>query len=188
MVEYWQFHVRLLDVEADLWRRFLVPKKATFFDLHNCIQDACGWTNSHLFLFQSDDDEVIAGIPDGGWGPPDPDAETVKLSSHFGGRNARDSCVYVYDFGDGWTHMVTLEGVVKSKEQFQRRLLDGAGVFPPEDCGSIPGYERCVAAATGKGWTKEHEEEGNRDELLEWLGSWRPDSFSLQALKRVYDA
>jgi hypothetical protein len=67
--------------------------------------------------------------------------------------------------------------------------VDGAGTFPPEDCGSVPGYERCVAAITGKGWdVDEHGDEKEREELLAWLGEWRPESFDLTALKQDFDA
>lgn len=30
---------------------FLIKKAATFENLRVAIQDACGWTNSHLFAF-----------------------------------------------------------------------------------------------------------------------------------------
>jgi hypothetical protein len=53
--DYLRFHVRLLDVDANLWRRFLLVKQATFADPHRAIQDACGWQDSHLFAFQTQD-------------------------------------------------------------------------------------------------------------------------------------
>ncbi len=188
MAEYWRFHVRLLDVDANLWRRFLLKKTATFEHLHHAIQDACGWQNYHMFAFRSPDRrETIAGIPDDdGFGPPDPNAEVVKLSSIFAG-NAPESCIYEYDFGDSWMHEVTCVGVEKHAERFVRRLLDGAGTFPPEDCGSSYGYGRCVAAATGKGWIKDYGDTEEKKELLEWLGEWRPDSFNLAKYKEHFD-
>ena len=43
MPEYFEFEVELTGVKPRMWRRFLVPKAATFLDLHQAIQDACGW-------------------------------------------------------------------------------------------------------------------------------------------------
>jgi hypothetical protein len=188
MPDYLRCHVRLLDVKPKLWRRFLLKITATFQDLHLAIQDACGWENCHMFAFRSPNGrESIAGIPDTDWGPAAPDARKQKLSAVFGPKGLA-SCLYEYDFGDGWTHEVKCEGVEKLDERFERRLLDGAGAFPPEDCGSVPGYERCVAAVTGKGWRKrEHGDDAERRELLEWLGAWRPDSFDLAATKQQFD-
>ncbi len=152
------------------------------------IQDACGWEDCHLYSFLTPDrEEVIAGIPDDDLGPPDPDAIAIKLSSVFDGES-RQSCTYQYDFGDCWMHEVVVEGVERHSERFARRLLEGAGTFPPEDCGSAYGYERCVAAATGKGWTGRFGDDKERRETLDWLGDWRPDSFNLDAAKQEFDA
>jgi hypothetical protein len=34
-----------------IWRKILVEKRITFYELHHIIQIAMGWTNSHLFEF-----------------------------------------------------------------------------------------------------------------------------------------
>src|SRR3990167_8316466 len=46
-----QFKITLNDSEPKIWRRIIVPKKYSFFDLHCAIQDAFGWTDSHLHGF-----------------------------------------------------------------------------------------------------------------------------------------
>jgi hypothetical protein len=173
--------------DADLWRRILVRKAATFSNLHAAIQASCGWQDCHLFAFRTPDmRKTIAGIPGDDFGEAVPDAKDVRLDAYFG-RKGKDACIYEYDFGDGWLHEVVLEGIETHPEHFFRRLLDGAGVFPPEDCGSVPGYERCLAALADKGWTRDLGTAGDRMELLEWLGEWRPDSFDLAALKQRFD-
>lgn len=185
MFDYYRFNVRLLDVSAKLWRRFLLQKESTFADLHGAIQDACGWQDCHLFMFQTPDEEQVlaASTSDDS---DDPDAKAVTLSDYFHGRHK--PCHYRYDFGDDWVHEVTLEGIEKHSEEFERRLLDGAGMFPPEDCGSTPGYERCVVAARSKGWNvARHGDESERRKLLEWLRGWHPDAFDLAATARAFD-
>lgn len=186
MASSWRFRVRLLDVNADLWRGFLLKKTATFFDLHVAIQHACDWENCHLFSFVDHDrDSTVAGFPgDFGRDEDEPDAAVVKLSDYF---PQETKVFYWYDFGDSWMHEVTLEGEDTPRKGGVRQLLDGAGVFPPEDCGGAPGYERCVAAATGRGWLEEFGDEREREQLVEWLGGWHPGSFDLEAAQKRFN-
>lgn len=46
-----QFKITLNDSEPKIWRRIQVPDTYTFWDLHCAIQNAMGWTNSHLHAF-----------------------------------------------------------------------------------------------------------------------------------------
>ena len=41
----------------------MITSEATFLDLHEAIQDACGWRNSHLFRFQDEKGRVLAVLP-----------------------------------------------------------------------------------------------------------------------------
>ncbi len=179
---------RYLDIEVTIvlsrrvWRRFLIHKGATFYELHRAIQDAFGWLDYHLFEFRHPGNarRSVAGIPD-----PDllddrhtPDAKRVYLKDHFWvgrGLLGPQWYEYEYDFGDGWTHEVKLRGEVSVPETFKRRLIGGELAGPPEDCGGPHGYERMVAVVeTGK------DPEGeDTDEILSWLNGWRPDAFDL---------
>lgn len=44
--------VTLAEVEPPVWRRLLVPAGITVAKLHQALQDAMGWTNSHLHCFE----------------------------------------------------------------------------------------------------------------------------------------
>lgn len=181
-MQYYRIEVRLLDVEPAPWRVFLIKKASSFEHLHLAIQDACGWTNSHLYAFHERyEGPVLAGIPDDESDPPDPDAKKVKLSSVFT-EHGPDRCCYQYDFGDSWWHQVQVEGV-STPERFVRRLIDGARAFPPEDCGGIPGYEDCVAVALDK----PTDEIDDPEHLRTWLGGWHPERFDLAQAKRRFD-
>jgi hypothetical protein len=177
VLTYYDITVTLDNVSPAVWRRFLIAADLTFADLHRAIQDACGWSNSHLFEFSSPAGAPIAGLPD-----PDgddeavPDASAVPLSSFFADQGV---CRYLYDFGDYWEHTVRSAGVVESGERFHRRLLDGARAFPPEDCDGVAGYERCLEVARG---------EEDEDGLREWLGDWEPERFDLEAARRAFGA
>lgn len=56
--------VTLSDAERQVLRSFDVPLKIKLNRLHDVIQAAMGWTDSHLYEFR-------AGAS--GWGVPDPD-------------------------------------------------------------------------------------------------------------------
>lgn len=179
MGEFFRFHVQLVGAKPPVFRRFLLHSKATFYDLHDAIQIACGWEDCHLFAFRaSERGESLAGIPDpDGLGPIDPDAKKVPLTKWFS-LTGNKSCIYEYDFGDGWLHTVKLETVEQHDGRFKRRLLDGARSFPPEDCGGIHGYAECVElATTGEGDA----------EQKEWLGEWDPEHFDQIGVKRKFD-
>lgn len=179
--EYFCFEVRLLEIEPPIWRQFLLKATASFGDLHRAIQDACGWEDSHLFHFiEADGRTVIAGVPDMGEEESEPDARRVKIRKYF---RTHARCLYEYDFGDSWMHDVRVIECVTLEGRFTRRLLGGARAFPKEDCGGVPGYDRCVAMlATGVDPRGE-----DPADLLEWIEDWRPETFELSNVRRVFD-
>ena len=186
MPSYFEFEVSLHYIKPRIWRRFLIDADATFGDLHRAIQDSFGWQSCHLWEFRhSGRNGTLAGLKydDMNFGDEEgtPDAELVKLGSHF---TRLKACQYVYDFGDGWRHDVKRNRRVASTERFHRRLLAGRRACPPEDCGGLPGYARFVSVVeTGVDpWGE------NVEELLEWLGEWDPSAFDLAAGKRRFDA
>lgn len=177
---YLDIEVSLDEISPRIWRRFLLRDRASFLDLHHAIQDACGWDNTHLFAFYGADGDVIAGMPnDFGFGEPHPDAAEVSagdwLKRHW-------SVAYEYDFGDSWRHTVDLKEVVTLDDRFERRLVDGARAFPPEDCGGPPGYEDVVAVASG-GQARYHDPEM----LQRSYGDWDPEAFDLDAVRQWFD-
>lgn len=181
MPKYLCFEVELEEVAPRIWRRFLLPQDATFYDLHLAIQHACGWESYHLYLFLDADREVIAGMPDKESGEDDPDAREVPLSSWFQRPGA--SCTYLYDFGDDWEHKVALVGTETEPAKFHQRLLGGERAFPKEDSGGIPGYERFVELLrTGK-----DPDGDDPKEIMEWLDGWTPEDFDLAEVKREFD-
>lgn len=178
-----RFDVRLLHVTPPPRREFLIARSATFADLHEAIQDACGWENAHLFSFHVEPEgPVLAGLPDPEEGDTEPDAADVGLASFFSGFG-RDRCYYQYDFGDSWWHEVRLLETIEARGRSRRRLLGGALAFPPEDCGGITGYEQCVALVLGRDFEFFHDP----DELREWLGDWHPERFDLDLARKRFD-
>jgi len=202
MAEYFEFEVSLVGTKPRVWRRFLLRKQyATFRDLHESIQDACGWQNYHLWNFTNTKRpfDVIADLPqekdsiDIGFGIPGmeraPEAHLVTLDRHF--QNPKDAALYWYDFGDDWEHKVVLKKVIESKESFYRRLTGGAYAFPPEDCGGLWGYYACIAAVKPDFFKPEelaNFAEDDLEERVDWVGEdWDPTVFDLKAQSKRFD-
>jgi hypothetical protein len=166
------------EVSPAIWRRIEVPAGYTFWDLHVAIQDAMGWTDSHLHAFRiltGDGDPLEIGLPDphgefdvvAGW--------TRKLTQHF--KTPGDRADYEYDFGDGWQHEILLEEIVAAgPDATYPRCLDGARRCPPEDCGGPYGYAEFLKAVENK------RHPGHR-EMLEWCGgAFDPEVFDPAAV------
>ena len=130
MPKYFEFEVSLIEVKPKIYRKFALPAASTFRDLHRAIQRACGWENDHGHIFRTElgkkGQNIAGGFPMGSMdGVKDGDA--IQLNSYFSGTNP--ICVYEYDFGDCWTHVVKWVRVFEDDEIFQRKLLGGRGLF-----------------------------------------------------------
>lgn len=170
-------HVALEGIEPLIWRRLEVENWLTFNDLHTMIQAAMGWEDAHLHEF-SVGDYRIGNAPD--FDTPFDElvlpGEEVELGQVIG---RHKGFRYLYDFGDGWLHRITIEKRLPSAPQrVPAVLIDGARACPPEDCGGIPGYQRILAALRG-----EIAAEG--DETLEAYADLDPEDFALAPYQRI---
>jgi hypothetical protein len=99
----YQFKITLLDTRPLIWRRIQV-KHCTLDKLHEHIQTAMGWTNSHLHHFRIG--EQLYGDPllmaENFEEMEYEDSTTTKLSAILPTSGKRFRFEYQYDFGDGW--------------------------------------------------------------------------------------
>ena len=105
--ELYQFKITLNESTPPIWRRIQV-KNCTLDKLHEHIQTAMGWTNSHLHQFKIE--EELNGDPD----VLDEDFDCVdstitKISEIVPKDGKRFTFVYEYDFGDCWDHEVQFD-------------------------------------------------------------------------------
>lgn len=141
----YQFKIKLRGItNPPVWRRVLVPVNFTFSGFHAVIQKAFGWWNVHLYCF-SDRPYCrmlnIAEVSEDDWGnAPDYDARKFTLGELFGDGGIVKKLCYVYDFGDDWTHDITLENVLDEYSD-HATCITGKGACPEEDCGGLWGYE-----------------------------------------------
>jgi len=109
------------------WRRVQVPGEVDLAVLHEVVQSAMGWTNSHLHEFE------IAGR---GYGIPDPDWDDQEIADEVKGKLFRlvkqgDRFGYLYDFGDNWAHHLSVDKVIPAERGVRYpRCIAGQGACP----------------------------------------------------------
>jgi len=149
----YRVHIDLGDTRPPLWRRLDLSSDLFLDELHEVIQTAFGWTDSHLHQFGSGPSYydpiteyyLCPYMTEDGDQPGVP-AEQVRLDEVL--REPDDVLGYCYDFGDDWQHTITLEAVIPQQPDAPlANCLDGQRPGPPEDCGGIEGYELFTAAA-----------------------------------------
>jgi len=200
----YQLRVDLADAKPPIWRRLVVPGDFKLGDLHEVLQIAFEWTDSHLHAFRLHDAslkqsrEAVAELARQDrleeifsatrgirvYGPTtDPFGGELDMADKDENEvtlaevltSSKAKLVYEYDFGDGWEHTIKLENIYEPSEgEPYPRCLTGRRAAPLEDCGGIPGYEMMLAALEEPG----HE---MHKQALEWLGQdFDPAAFNLE--------
>lgn len=156
-----RLRITLKGSKPAIWREVLVPASMTMQTLHQTIQAAMGWSNSHLFEFDTGNDRL---------GEPDPEfeelgvtpARSVKLATLL--RRGVRRFTYLYDFGDHWEHLVEVKREIPLLPGEEVPiLLAGARRCPPEDVGSLHGFADFLAAMADP----KHPE---HEETMTWYG------------------
>lgn len=164
--EVFRIKVVLQDSKPPIWRRLEVPADMSLDDLHDALQIAFDWDNSHLHRYETRsggerdmlDDRRLHRTR----------LETVLRE----GERLR----YVYDFGDSWVHVITLEERLTPDDGVvYPRCTGGRRAAPLEDSGGMWGYENLLEALIDPA-RPEH------DHYLEWAGPIDPARFDLTAV------
>ena len=150
-----RIRIELQDIEPRVWRRVDVPLSSTLLALHDIVQIAFSWTDSHLFEF-----EVGERI----YGEPENDlfgerrvykAASVRLKTVID--RGIERFLYVYDFGDDWRHDLYIEEVRAGEPDVDYpAFVDGERRGPPEDVGGVSGFMEFLEAMR-KPLHEEHE-------------------------------
>jgi hypothetical protein len=176
----YQFKITLSGLQPPVWRRIQV-KNCTLDKLHEHIQTAMGWTNSHLHHFRIDG--TLFGDP-------------LLMEEDFDEMNYQDSTItkirevlprggkrfqfeYEYDFGDSWSHEVLFEGCPRAEPGCRYPLcVEGERACPPEDIGGTSGYQDFIETLV----EVDHED---HDDSLKWIGGrFDPDEFDAMKVTR----
>ncbi len=156
----YQLKITIQNIKPRVWRRVLVNGSSTLDQLHLVIQAAFGWWNCHLHEFEFDGIRYGASDPDDDWGMPTRDGQFTPLDSVATEGSTFD---YTYDFGDGWTHRVVVEKVMRAAGLTVPACTGGRRACPPEDCGGPWGYQELLDILADP----THEDHRER---LEWIG------------------
>jgi hypothetical protein len=172
----YQIKVSLSGAKPPIWRRLELPADTSLADLHSIIQVAFDWEDCHLHVFETD--YGTFGVADRELGHRAEAPVTLEQVAPGTGDRLR----YTYDFGDDWTHDITVEKVLDRQAVAYPRCTGGRRAAPPEDCGGIWGYTALIEVLGDP----EHPE---HDDQLEWLGldtatDFHPDRFDAVEITR----
>lgn len=175
------FRVRLdlHGAKPPVWRRLELPGDLSLPHLHDVIQAAMGWSDSHLHRFRTSSDHrspyfvTHFDLEEGEDGTLEEDVRLDQLVAEKG-----DEVWYEYDFGDGWDHKLVVEEALDEPPS-TARCTGGRMACPPEDCGGIGGYEDLAV------WVRSGYDEAQLPGVFDdaahahdWLPrDWHPDHF-----------
>ncbi len=179
----YRVRVDLDHAKPPVWRRLELASDLTLADVHEILQAAMGWTDTHLhhflagpgrrdhmvdpFLTDFDEEEGEEGLHER-------DVHLDQVLTEVG-----DRLFYEYDFGDGWEHTLRLEEVLEHDEEAPRAAVTGGRrACPPEDCGGIGGYDEVLRAFA--------DPDGADPGLLDWLPvDYDPAELSVEEADRL---
>jgi hypothetical protein len=170
--DVFQLRVSLMGVKPPIWRRVLVAQDVTLPQLHVILQIVMGWTNSHLHQFKVGD--LVFAEPHQEYEPGPIDYRRITLNQIAPRRGS--TCVYEYDFGDGWDHHIAVEDElpIETVRGAVPRCLEGERACPPEDCGGAYGYADLLKALR----SPRHPE---HDSSIDWVGpDFDPERFDAE--------
>jgi hypothetical protein len=174
-----RIRIEIEDTDPLVWRELDVPLSTTLAMMHDIIQVVMRWWDYHLYEFE---------IGDRLYGVPSSDdvlyerkvykASGLRLATVLE-RGIREF-FYVYDFGDNWRHRITVLDVQQGNADVEYpRFIAGARRAPPEDVGSISGFEEFLEAMADP----EHEQ---HERMLEWCdGPFDPDDIDERRLHMI---
>ena len=175
-----RIRIELQEVEPTVWRRIDVPLASTLLALHDFIQFAFLWTDSHLFEFE---------VGDRRYGQPEYDrfdderlfkAASIRVKTVV--ERGVEQFLYVYDFGDDWRHDIVVEDVRDGKPDIDYpAFISGERRGPPEDVGGVTGFMEFLEAMLNP----LHEE---HESVIEWYGRrFEPDDIDEQRVRMYFE-
>ncbi|MGQ9888920.1 MAG: plasmid pRiA4b ORF-3 family protein [Aggregatilineales bacterium] len=175
--QIYQIKVTLKYAKPPIWRRLLVSSDTTLADLHDIIQIAMGWTDSHLHHFEIEGRYYRAHKPGFDLDLEVADAHRLKLDKVVRGEGFKFE--YVYDFGDNWEHVILVEKILPfDPTQKLPVCVKGRRACPPEDVGGVWGYKEFLEAIANP-------EHPSHDSYAEWIeGVFDAEAFDLEDINR----
>ncbi|MDH2329039.1 plasmid pRiA4b ORF-3 family protein [Cereibacter sp. SYSU M97828] len=169
--------VHIAGIAPPICRTLELPLDLNFAQLHEVIQAAFGWSDTHLHQFNLGG--LTIGAPeyleDGFGGPRVVEATSLGLGhlTFPRGHEATLTLLYDYDFGDDWQHVLTLRRAPREAGVRYPRCTGGTRACPPEDVGGVSGFEEFLVA-----WSDPAHED--HKQIRRWAGrGYDPERFDL---------
>ena len=176
----YQLKIVLGDVSPQVWRRVLVAGSVRLSELHDVIQIVMGWEQAHLHEFEIGGEIYGTPDPDDLDRRPIKDEHKVRLADVV--RAPKDRFGYLYDFGDSWQHIITVEKILPHDGGRSPVCTGGKRNRVPEDCGGLPGYQNLLQVLKNL----KHPE---HDAMLNWLGgSYEAEHFDIDGINQALSA
>ena len=206
----YQIRVTLDGSKPPIWRKLAVPSSIVLGELHEVIQIAMGWTNSHMHQFRLRDKSLKPTVDEmrlvdraNAW--------DQKFLDRIGSRRVfvtrvmpwgeptemegededavtlaevcpkvKSKLTYEYGFGDGWEHTIEVQKIIDHEP----------GVEYPVCLG---GKKACPPEDCGGIWGYYHlletiadPDADDHEDMVEWLGGdFDPDAFDLEEVSAV---
>jgi hypothetical protein len=170
--------IELAGSEPLIWRAVEVPTSITLRSLHDVIQVVMEWFDCHLWEFTAGDRRYGPRGKDDPWeGSEDAPADAAKVRLRDVLRPGRTGIGYIYDFGDGWEHRLTVRDVRPgAADAAYPRYVAGAHAAPPEDCGGLPGFYEMLSALADP-------DHPDHAEIAAWLEDYDPHEINALRIK-----
>jgi hypothetical protein len=191
-VTTYQVRVDLTGTKPPVWRRLELASDLFLNEVHDILQIAFGWTDSHLHEFASGKDYYHRltehylcpfQAEEGGTGVPEEDVRLDEVLAKPG-----DKLWYLYDFGDDWMHVIKLEAERPRDDDAPRAVcIDGRRPGPSEDIGGVHGYE-LIAAALDPGHPEHAEAVAEYDHMYGGVATPADDAPTLFDLDEINKA
>jgi hypothetical protein len=149
-VAIYRVRVDIDDAQPPIWRRLDLHSDLPLDVVHQILQVAFAWTDSHLHRFSLgggpfDNRSQLFLCPyDVEEGEPEDDgripASEVRLDETM--QEPGDVLEYLYDYGDTWELTLRLETILPAHAGSPTAtVVDGRRAAPPEDCGGLTDAE-----------------------------------------------
>ena len=170
------YHLKIVlqETEPPIFRILQIKGNANLGRLHDYIQGAMGWKDSHLHEFKIKERRY--------------QAEEQMYDDMFDESDYRinkllqegDSFEYIYDYGDCWEHKITVEKIIPPEDGVYYPICSyGERACPPEDCGGTMGYEELLEVLNNP----EHED---YEHFSEWVDEdFDSEVFDIEKTNRV---
>jgi hypothetical protein len=175
---HYVLRVELIGIQPAIWRRLHVDGRTRLNALHHILQATMGWSDTHLHTFEIHNSRY--GVSDPEFGDPGwevLDEQKYRLNQLLA---EGDTCDYLYDFGDSWSHQITVEEIKDAKatpiDGGFAWVEMGARACPPDDAGGSGGYQDFLDRLENDPYGDE------TNALREWAGlDFDPERFDRQA-------